>query len=176
LKNCHVLRKETIDIIIVVFTAIAALAAAIALFLSFLERKSNMKKDFILWAIERLRNDEQRIIRGTILNYTASDIQRLLSCKPDQTDTLKEIDNIRQVCLCFDEIGYFVYRMGLVDFRDILDIYPQAIKIWNKIAFLIKKWRIDHQDPTSFIYFEMLVKQKKFDPCHIFVKPIDIQI
>jgi len=63
----------------------------------------------------------------------------------------------------FDEIGYFVYKMGIVKFTDILDIYPQAVRVWNIVFDIVQTLRKVYEDDTTFIYFEMLVRQEKFE-------------
>jgi hypothetical protein len=155
-----------------IFTGCAALAAAAALWFSAVERKTNMKKDFILWAMERLREKDLRESRGLLFSLSATEIEEvekaIRGAKRDD-----RADQIRQVCLAFDEIGYFVYKMGLVQFRDILDIYPQTIKIWNKIPNIIGAWR-DIEGSTAFVYFEMLARQTKLGTSPQFEKATEL--
>ena len=51
-------------------------------------------------------------------------------------------------------------ELKIVGFRDLLKIYPQTIKIWNITSKLIQAWR-DTDDPTTFVFFEELVLQKR---------------
>src|SRR5258708_651701 len=142
---------DLIAILSTVFSAIAAFAAAAAILLSMRERQTDMKEDFILWAIERLRNQELRESRRKIYYYTPDDWQQLEKAIQDKKEDAR-LEEIRRVCLSFDEIGYFVHKVGLVNFRDILDMYPQTVKIWNKVHRLVKLWR-ETEDPVTFIYF-----------------------
>lgn len=152
---------DLIAIFSTVFSAVAALAAAAAIILSMRERRTDMKEDFILWAIERLREQELRESRRSIYQYTPQDWQALgQAALAHQNDP--RLDQIRRVCLSFDEIGYFVFKVGLVNFRDLLDMYPQTIKIWNKVRPLIKIWR-ETENASTFIYFKMLARQERLD-------------
>lgn len=140
-------------------SAIAAIAAGIGLYRSAQEQKTNVKEDFILWAIERLRKKGLREARGKIYAMTDNELKDAIqsACKEEKTPIL---DAIREVSLAFDEIGYFVYKMEVVSFRDILDMYTQTVKIWNRVAPIIEAWRII-EGPTSFVYFEMLARQER---------------
>lgn len=152
---------DLIAILSTVFSAVAAVAAAIAIILSMRERQRDMKEDFILCAIERLRDQDLRESRRAIYQYTPQDWQALQQAALARQNDPR-LDQIRRVCLSFDEIGYFVYKVGLVNFRDLLDMYPQTIKIWNKVQPLIKIWR-ETENPSTFIYFEMLARQERLE-------------
>ncbi len=163
---------DVITILSLLFSGIAALAAAVALRQSAREMKTNMKEDFVLWAIERLRQDDLRASRALIFSLSDEKIKEIEQDIRDRKQP-EHIDEIRLVCLAFDEIGYFIYKMGLVEFRDILDIYPQTIKIWNKVAGIIRAWR-EIEGPFSFVYFEMLARQERLKVNPQFEPPIKL--
>ncbi len=151
------------------FAGLAVLFAAGTILYSVIERRIDMKEDFVLWAIERLRQDDLRQYRKMIFLLSDADIQTLAQLvQARQPDA--RLDQIRQVCLAFDEIGYFVYKVGIVNFRDILDMYSQTVKIWNKVAPIVAGWR-EIEGATSFAYFEMLARQEKFQVTPKFEPP-----
>lgn len=150
---------DTLTILSTLFSAIAAIAAAAAIWFSMRERQSDMKEDFVLWAIERLRDPAVRDARRKIYLLTADEWKELEQAVRDRRADLR-LDSIRLVCLSFDEIGYFIHKVGLVTYRDILDMYPQAVKIWNKVYDLVKAWR-ELEDANTFLYFEMLARQER---------------
>lgn len=114
--------------------------------------------------MERLRASEQRKGRRLIFNLiqdgNRDKIQEIIR-DINNNKYSEEADLIRQVCLAFDEIGYLVYKLKLLSFFDILDIYPQTIKIWQIVGNIIGAWRIQENEDTSFKYFEKLAKQDK---------------
>ena len=163
---------DVITLVSTVFTGIAAVAAAIALFISSAERKSNIKKEFIIWALERLRHPEQREARALIFSLSPNDIIKIEKSIRERKPH-PSLDAIRKVCFAFDEIGYFVHELKIVGFRDLLKIYPQTIKIWNITSKLVQAWR-DMDDPTSFVFFEELARQERIEIKYQLEKPIKL--
>ena len=161
---------DWIALVSAIFTAVAALAAAGALIYAGVERRMDMKEDFVLWSIERLRQKDLREYRAMIFGLSDKEVQDLAQvARTHKVDP--RLDQVRKVCLSFDEIGYFVYKVGIVSFRDILDMYSQTVKIRNKVSPIILAWR-EIEGPTSFMYFEMLARQKKFEVSPEFADPI----
>jgi hypothetical protein len=150
----------------------SALLAATALFYAARQQRTNVKEHFILWAMERLRQDDLRESRRRIYALSQEEIVEIVKLIRERKYNEK-VDSIRKVCLAFDEIGYFAHKLGLVEFRDLLDMYPQTIKIWNTISSIIQAWREVEKD-ISFAYFEMLVCQKNFDVDRQFEKPTEL--
>ncbi len=150
---------DVLAILSAISSAVAAIAAAAAIILSLRERQVDMKEDFVLWAIERLRDKDLRESRRMIYNLRDGEWQEIVKAAGERQD-IPRLDEIRRVCLSFDEIGYFVYKVGLVNFRDILDMYPQTVRVWNKVRPVIAEWR-RVENPTAFIYFEMLARQER---------------
>lgn len=159
-----------ITIFSVTFAGVAASAALGAFSFTIFQQRSNIRKEFILWAIDRLHSPKLRESRGLIFSITDEQIKEMSECI-DKGINSNNIDAIREVCLSFDEIGYFIYKFNFVNFKDILDIYPQVILIWNKILPLVETWRKKHNDNTTFIYFDMLVHQKRFKVNLLFENP-----
>jgi len=166
------MQNTNIDLIALVSSvssAFAALAALITVWYLRSERQSDMKKDFVLWAIERLRDPGMRDARRAIYLFTDDEWQELEKAVRERAKDPR-LDAVRLVCLSFDEIGYFIYKVGLVNYRDILDMYPQAVKIWNKVYNLIKVWR-ELEDANTFLYFEMLARQQRLEVKPTFESP-----
>src|SRR5262245_39912929 len=103
---------DYLTIVSLIVSTIAALAAVVAILLSLRERSSDMKEDFVLWAIERLREPGIREGRRTIYTLKPEEWEELRTLARSHQDDPR-LDSIRQVCLSFDEIGYFVYKVGL---------------------------------------------------------------
>lgn len=168
--NTCIFASSNLPILTAFVSAISAFVAFSALIVAIRTRRTNLKKEFIVYAMERLRDESLRKLRGKVFGFTDEEIEVLV-----QDIVVKKqniiIDDIRKQCLAFDEIGYLVYKLGLLKYRDILDIYPQTIKFWNKIQPIIKVWR-DREDKTSFVYFEMLVSQRKINVDPTFEMPL----
>jgi hypothetical protein len=49
-------------------------------------------------------------------------------------------------------------------------MYPQAVRIWNKVYELVKIWR-ELEDANTFLYFEMLARQERLPLKATFEEP-----
>ncbi|HEY5728974.1 MAG TPA: hypothetical protein VLA72_00150 [Anaerolineales bacterium] len=125
---------DTITLVSTIFSGVAAFAAAIALLISSIERKDNIKKEYVIWALERLRHPEQRKARGIIFSLSQDNLVEIENAIRKR-EVHPHLDTIRKVCFAFDEVGYFVHELKIVGFQDILKIYPQAIKISLTLHF-----------------------------------------
>ena len=95
---------DCVVIISLIFSGIAALAAFSAIIYSVFERRSNIRKEFVLWALKRLSNEELRQARSIVYKSTKKQIQSFVKkIKSNNQDI--DIEKIRQVGLSFDEIG-----------------------------------------------------------------------
>ena len=122
--------------------------------------------------MERLRQKDLREYRALIFSLTDKDWEEAAQAVRDHKGHYL-LDPIRQVVLSFDEIGYFVYKMQIVSFRDILDMYSQTVEIWNRVAKIIQAWR-EIEGNTSFVYFEMLARQERLDAQPRFADPVKL--
>lgn len=87
---------DIIALVSAIFSGVAAFAAAVALFISSKERKDNIKKEFIIWALERLRHPEQREAREIIFTLSQNDLVEIEKAIRERT-THPYLDAVRKV-------------------------------------------------------------------------------
>lgn len=68
------LSNDQLNFLALIISALSATAAKLGLYLSAREQKTNVKEDFLLWAMERLRKDDLRKYRAQIFALTDKEL------------------------------------------------------------------------------------------------------
>jgi hypothetical protein len=147
-----------------VFAGIAALTSITGLVYSVQQHRDNIRKEFILWALEQMQSPDQREARSYLwhLHRTEKEKQALAkgieSGSPKTFDS-KEYSKIRSAFALFDQIGYFWFKAGYANIRDIQALFPQILRMWNVSKPYIEAIRSRPHQEDTFAYFELLAKR-----------------
>lgn len=150
--------------IIIAFIAFIALGVSVtAIFINIRSNSRNTRKEFILWAFKSLDSVEMEKSKNFIKNMTKEKKNKIID-DINSNNYSKDVMKIWSVCIVFNKIGYYIYKFRTVKYDDILQIYPSGITLalWDKIYDMVKAWRKPGPNKLIFIYFEMLVHQKRF--------------
>ncbi len=165
-----------------IFAGIASLIAIIGLFISVQQYKvnlrqyqdtvrqnqdiikqnqQNMRREFLLQALEKLSLPYQREGRKVIFH---------LRDNPKEKEAFKagiisgdviyseEYSNLRAVFTLFHEIGYFALELKGITIDDARALFPQVDEIWEITRSLVYAIRERPNQSKSFIYFEKLAE------------------
>lgn len=151
-----------------IFAGIATVVAIAGLVYSVHQHRENIRKEFLLWAVQQIQTPEQREGRGLIwrLNRKENDEQRLKiinGIKEGSEEAIygEELYKIRAVFALLSHIGYFWFRLGYGKIEDARELFPQAISIWDTGLPYINAIRTRPKQSDSFRNFEKLVTKMR---------------
>ena len=149
-----------------IFAGIAALVSIIGLIYSVRQHRDNVRKEFILWALEQMQTPTQRENRRYIwyLNRTENKKkkQRMIAgIRKGQGPILKEYGKIREAFALFNHIGYFWAKAGYGNMQDVSALFPQILTMWDISQDYIEAIRSRPNQETSFSYYEQLALKLK---------------
>lgn len=151
-----------------IFAGIAALVSIFGLVYSVRQHQDNIRKEFILWALEQMQSPEQRDARGYIWHLHRKEnkgkkrvfIKGIISGAPKILDG-EGYAKIRMVFALFNQIGYFWAKAGYGDLKDVIALFPQILDIWDASESYIEAIRSRPQQSKSYDYFETLALKFK---------------
>lgn len=149
-----------------IFAGIAALVSVIGLIYSVHQHKDNIRKQFILWALEQMQSPTQRESRKLLWSLDRKGnfakrkkfIDGIIKGDPKVMDS-DDYGKIRSMFALFSQIGYFWSRAGYGDIRDVRALFPQITSTWVISQPYIEAIRTRPNQSESFKHFELLAKK-----------------
>ena len=113
-----------------IFAGIAAFVPIIGLVYSVRQHRDNIRREFILWALEQMQSPSQRENRRYLwylhrIENKEKKQKMIAGIKKGKGSTLKDYGKIREAFALFDHIGYFWARAGYGNMRDVKALFPQ---------------------------------------------------
>ena len=149
-----------------IFAGIATVVAIAGLVYSVRQHRENIRREFLLWAVQQIQSPEQREARGLIgkLDRPENSHQKqelIDGIAKGKEEVLygEEYHKIRMVFALFSHIGYFWSRLGYAELEDAKALFPQAVLIWDIGQPYINAIRGRPNQSDSFRNFEKLVKK-----------------
>ncbi len=147
-----------------IFAGIASLTAIIGLIYSVRQHRDNIRKEFILWALQQMQSSEQRESRGAIyfldrpenLKKKQKLIDGIVS-GDEKTLYGEEYSKLRAMLALFNEIGYFWSKVGYGNTQDIKALFPQLPELWIISLPYISAIRERPGQEKSYLFYEQLV-------------------
>jgi hypothetical protein len=151
-----------------IFAGIAALTSIAGLVYSVEQHRDNIRKEFILWALEQMQSPTQRDARRFLYNLNLEEnskkrqkiINGIKSGDPKILDS-EDYGKIRAAFALFGQIGYFLLKSNYGNIKDVKALFPHLIRIWDIGAPYITAMRGRPNQERSFLYFEKLVAKLK---------------
>jgi len=151
-----------------IFAGIAALVSVIAFAYSVRQHKDNIRKEFILWALEQMQSPAQRETRRLLWYLSRKENEKK---KKKIIDGIKKSDlkilyseeyaKIRGAFALFSQIGYFWSKAGYGNMKDVQALFPQIPDTWNISQPYIEAIRSRPNQSDSFKNFEELASRIK---------------
>ena len=151
-----------------IFAGIASLVSVIALAYSVRQHKDNVRKEFVLWALEQMQSPAQRETRSFLWYLNREEnakkkkkiIDGIINGDP-KIMYGEDYAKIRSTFALFSQIGYFWLKAGYGDVNDVRALFPQMLRIWDIAQEYIEAIRSRPNQATSFRYYERLVLKLK---------------
>jgi len=147
-----------------IFAGAAALTSIIGLIYSVRQHRDNIRKEFILWALQQMQSQPQRETRAYFwyLNRKENIKKKQKLIDGIRNGDMKIIygedyGKIRASFALFSQIGYFWSKAGYGNINDVRALFPQMLTIWDISQEYIDAIRSRPNQSTSYIYYEKLV-------------------
>ena len=126
-----------------IFAGIAAFVSIIGLVYSVRQHRDNIRREFILWALEQMQSPSQRENRRYLwylhrIENKEKKQKMIAGIKKGKGSTLKDYGKIREAFALFDHIGYFWARAGYGNMRDVKALFPQILTHMGNFAGLYR--------------------------------------
>ena len=151
-----------------IFAGIAALVSIIGLVYSVRQHRDNIRKEFILWALEQMQSQPQREVRAYLwyLNREENKKKKTKLISGIRNGEMKVIygddyGKIRSAFALFSQIGYFWSKAGYGNISDVRALFPQMLTIWEISQEYIDAIRSRPNQSTSYMYYENLIMKLK---------------
>jgi len=149
-----------------IFAGIAAFVSIVGLIYSVRQHRDNIRKEFILWALQEIKSPAQRESRKYLwfLDREENSAKKKKLIDGIKKDDPKIIDSedygkIRSMLALFNEIGYFWSKARYGDIKDARALFPQIPSTWKVAKPYIDAIRTQPNQEGVFGYFEIIAKK-----------------
>ena len=149
-----------------IFAGIAALGSILGLIYSVRLHRDNIRKEFILWALQEIKSPAQRDARKYLwyLERKENSNRRKKLIDGIRKDDPKVIDSanygkIRSMLALFNEIGYFWSKGRFGDIKDARALFLQIPSTWKVAKPYVEAIRTQPNQESVFGYFEVIAKK-----------------